>query len=59
MNESSITGPRFHSQENNEFRNEKRAVEVNVLTQPPIFHVDLISSQIDAILLQIKTFLKM
>jgi hypothetical protein len=59
MKESSITGPRFLSQENKEFRNEKRALEVNVLTQPSIFHVDLISSQIDAILLQIKTCPKM
>jgi hypothetical protein len=58
MKESSITGPRFLSQENNEFKNEKRALEVNVLTQPPVFHVDLMISQIDAILLQIKTCLK-
>jgi hypothetical protein len=58
MNESSITGPRFLSQDDNEFRNEKRALEANMLTQPPLFHVDLISSQIDAILLQIKIFLK-
>jgi hypothetical protein len=59
MNESSITGPRFFSQENSEFENERTALEVNMLTQPPVFHIDLITSQMDAILLQIKTLLRM